>query len=346
MPLRASRRAAFAATLLIAAGLTTSSVAVAAPVVRKANPGSLGSVLQSAKGGDVIVLAPGSYSSIRLSNRTFDGRLVIDAGAATIQGMYVNKVEGLEIRGGEFHVPPPAMKASTGKLIYGAALRLDNVKNIVLTGLKVVGPGGPPDATDGAFGEGDGVKMYMGADVHVTASRFAGLKNGIALGRIDGFEVVRNVFAGLRSDGVNMGEVRNGLIQSNECRGTRIRNNEHPDCIQLYSRPTSPPTADIVIRNNRAEGPTQGIFLGNHSRDGVDDGGFDRILIEDNDLNVAFPNAIALTDGRASVVRNNKVQTFPGAQYPAVINIRGDVARCGNTVAGHGGRSKQVDPKC
>jgi hypothetical protein len=346
MSLRASRLAAFVATLSMASGLTSSSAAVAAPVVRAANPESLKSVLLLAKGGDTIVLGPGNYSSISIANRTFDGRLVIDAKAATIEGMYVNQVEGLEIRGGDFRLPPPVVKASTGNLNYGAALRLDNVKNVRLTELTVTGPGGPPDVADAPFGEGDGVKLFIGADVHITASRFSGLKNGLALGRVDGFEITRNVFSGLRSDGISLGEGHNGLVQGNECRGTRIRDKEHPDCIQLFSRPTSPPTADIVIRGNRAEGATQGIFLGNHTRDGVSDGGFDRILIEDNDLNVAFPNAIALIDGRASVVRNNRIQTFPGAQYPAVINIHGDIARCGNAVAAHRGRSREIDHKC
>jgi hypothetical protein len=166
------------------------------------------------------------------------------------------------------------------------------------------------------------------------------------MSRVEKFRLLQNTFARMRSDGVSMGEVRDGLIEGNECRDTRIRDLEHPDCIQLWSRPRSPPTADIVIRNNRAEGATQGVFLGNHTRDGVNDGGFDRILIEGNELNVGFPNAIALVDGRASIVRNNKIRTFPGAQYQANINLRGDIVRCGNTVASSERKPGNVDKKC
>ena len=239
------------------------------------------------------------------------------------------------------------MKPSTGNLVYGAAIRMDGVTNVRLVGLKLVGPGAPPGVTDGPFGEGNGVHVNGSTNVEITKSHFHGLKNGIAMGRTDGFKITDNVFTGMRSDGASLGEVRNGLIQGNECSGTRIRSTEHPDCIQLWSRPTSAPTADVVIRGNRAEGPTQGVFLGNHTRDGVNDGGFDRITIEDNDLNVGFPNAIALTDGRASIIRNNRIRTFPGAQYPANINIRGDVQRCGNEIAGRDERkSRPVDKKC
>jgi len=348
MPLRASRLAALAATLSMAGAMTTSSVAAAdSPgIVRKAVPATLAAVLQQAKSGDTIVLAPGDYEPVKFSSRSFAKPLVIEAGTATINSMLIAKVEGLEIRGGEYRVPPPNVKPSTGKLVYGAAIRFDNVRNIRLTGLKLVGPGAPPGVTDGPFGEGNGILVNIAGDVEITKSHFTGLKNGIAMGRTDGFKVTDNVFAGMRSDGVSMGEVRNGLIQGNECSATRIRDTEHPDCIQLWSRPTSAPTADVVIRGNRAEGPTQGVFLGNHTRDGVNDGGFDRILIEDNDLNVAFPNAIALTDGRESIVRNNRVRTFPGAQYPARITIRGDVKQCGNEVSASQRAPRQVDKKC
>ena len=86
----------------------------------------------------------------------------------------------------------------------------------------------------------------------------------------------------------------------------------------------------------------------NHTRDGVNDGGFDRILIENNEFNVAFPNGIGLTDGRASIIRNNRVETYPGAQFRAGIAIRGDgdVQRCGNVVKAGAGKPGETDRPC
>ncbi len=313
---------------------------------RVGTPANLNALLRDAKGGEVIVLSSGDYPPIRLLGRTFAKPLVIDASAATLNGVYANRVEGLDIRGGEFHVPPPFLKAGTDRMIYGAALRLDDVKNVRLSDLKIVGPGALPGAPEDAFGEGDGIKIFVGSDVEVTNGRFTGLKNGLALSRIDGFRISGNAFEGMRADGMNISAVRNGVIQHNECRGTRVRDGEHPDCIQVYSRPEAPPTADLVIRNNTAEGPTQGVFLGNHTHNGINDGGFDRILIEDNDLYVGFANAIAVMDGRNSIVRNNRIRTFPGAPYQARITLRGDVIQCGNIVASAGNKTAKVDQKC
>ena len=47
----------------------------------------------------------------------------------------------------------------------------------------------------------------------------------------------------------------------------------------------------------------------------------DRILIEDNDIEVGFPNAIGLNGSRDSIIRNNRVRTTAGAKYQARITV-------------------------
>jgi len=150
----------------------------------------------------------------------------------------------------------------------------------------------------------------------------------------------------MRADGMDIALSREGVIEGNHCWGTVIRTDEHPDCIQMWSRPNAAPTSDMLIRKNRAEGDTQGISLFNHVRNGVDDGGFDRIVIEDNDVQVSASQAIAIYDGRASIVRNNHVRTLPRARYRASINLRGEVERCGNTVEGGAGKPGVFDVRC
>jgi len=95
--------------------------------------------------------------------------------------------------------------------------------------------------------------------------------------------------------------------------------------------------ADIVIRGNVMEGEMQGIFLGNHVRKGVDDGGFDRITIENNEVTVSFPQGIGLFDARDSVVRNNTVRTIPGSTLPNGKRVRANlrVTGTGNRVCGN-----------
>lgn len=306
-------------------------------------PQTIDAALARARPGDRIVLAPGFYSDLKLGGKTFEPSLEIDASAATIRGVRLNRVTGVKLRGGRFELPPPAIRAKDGKEIHGAAIRLDNAHDIEISDATFVGPGRP--GAD-VFGEGYGVFVRTGSDIEVAKSNFAGFKSGVVFSRVEKFRIEDNSFSSMRSDGVQVAESRDGLIAGNECGSTRIRNVEHPDCIQLWSRPTSPPTADITIRGNKIRGPTQGIGAFNHVRKGVDDGGFDRILIEDNDIEVAYPHGIALFSARDSVVRNNKVRTFDGARWQARITVKGDVAACGNSVAAGAGRKGKKERDC
>jgi hypothetical protein len=125
----------------------------------------------------------------------------------------------------------------------------------------------------------------------------------------------------------------------------RPLNGEHPDCVQLWSRPDAPPTSDIVIRFNRAYGPTQGFSGFNHVRNGVDDGGFDRITIEGNAVDGAFPQAISLMSGRDSAVRNNRVATYPDAPFRASSTpARGRALRQHRRAGA--GKAGVTDPPC
>ncbi len=309
-----------------------------------ADPRTLDQVFARAKGGDTIMLAPGDYASVRLVGRRFAPALTLDASKARFTGLELRGVDGLSIRGGQYLLPAAIKHPRTGQPVFGSAIRMDNVRSIAIDAARFQGPGG--DKADSPFGEGYGVFVLRGADVIIEAGAFSGFKTGVVLSRIEGFRLARNRFALMRSDGIQVAESRKGLIEGNTCGETRIRDQEHPDCIQLWSRPTSPPTADVVIRGNRANGKMQGIFMGNHIRNGVDDGGFDRILIENNELTVGFPHGIALGSSRDSTVRNNKVETLAGARWRASINIGSDVRRCGNTVAAAAGRPAVVDKPC
>jgi hypothetical protein len=311
-----------------------------------ASPATLQAAVARAKGGDTIVLAPGDYRGVRLAGHVFQPNLVIDARAASFHGLELRSIEGLTLRGGVYRLPPSTVHPRDGRTVFGQALRMDSVKGVEVVDAEVAGPG-TLDA-DGPFGEGYGVFVARSAGVSVLRSRFKGFKSGVVLNRVDDFKLVSNQFRAMRSDGIQVGEGHRGLIEDNDCADTRIRDVEHPDCIQLWSRPTSPATADIVIRRNRAVGTMQGAFLGNHVRDGVDDGGFDRILIEDNVFEVGYPNGISITNGRNSIVRNNKVTTLAGAKWRASINVRGvgESKVCGNSVKAAAGKPGIRDNPC
>jgi hypothetical protein len=333
-------------TLSAFVALAVTLAAPASAATLNADPRTFDQVFAKARSGDILVLAPGDYAPARIAGRRFAPALTLDAGKARITGLELRNVEGLVIRGGEFRTRAPTKHPRTGVDVFGSALRMDDVRDISVLQARIQGPGGDRDGTP--FGDGYGVLVLGAAKITVDDGVFSGFKSGVVLARVEGFHLARNRFTHMRSDGIQVAESRRGLIEGNTCGETRIRDQEHPDCIQLWSRPTSPPTADVVIRGNRAQGKMQGIGLFNHVRNGVDDGGFDRITIEDNVLTVSYPHAVALTAGRDSIVRNNKVATLADARWRASINIVGGerVSRCGNVVAAGAGRPGVTDPRC
>lgn len=312
-----------------------------------ATPSTLAAKLKAARPGDTIKLTPGEYANFVIDDRRYSPNLTIDAGDARITAARISRSEGVTIRGGAFQLGPPRVNPKNGKDAFGAAIRMTDVSDMKIVGARFIGPAAVQGPQRREFGEGYGLRVVRGNKVEVADSQFEGLKTGVAMTQIDGFRLSGNVFSAMRMDGLVVSRSRNGVIEKNECRATRVRENEHPDCIQMWSRPTEPPVSDVIIRLNRIEGATQGIGLHNSVRDGVDDGGFDRITIENNVIRVSRANAISLKNARNSAVRNNQVSTYPGAQFRASIRASGpSVTQCGNTVEAGAGKSGMKDKAC
>jgi hypothetical protein len=344
MTWRLSTARGIGAVLAIAASLPTGACGAAPGPV---TPGNVGQAIGSAHDGDVLVLGPGTYTGINLRDRHFAKPLVIDARAATITGVRLRNTVGVTIRGGTFHLPPEAAARDAEKRGDGGrAISIEGSKRIKVENATFLGPGAASADPNGAWGQGTAIKVMDSSDIEIRDNRLQGFRRGVSFAKSQDFVVAGNTFQWMRSDGINVALSRKGLVEDNHCSNTRVRDAEHPDCVQLWSRPEAPPTADIVIRGNHAEGPTQGIGAFNAVRKGIDDGGFDRITIENNVIDVSRPNGITLNDARSSVVRNNRVTTSAGAKWQAKIRLDGDIVRCGNTVAGWGGKPAENDRAC
>ncbi len=167
------------------------------------------------------------------------------------------------------------------------------------------------------------------ADAHVSHY----MRTGLIFDRITGGRISHNSFSDMGSDGMDVALSRRIMIDGNSCSSFFPLPGAHPDCIQSWSRPSDAPTADLTIVHNTMDGSMQGISLFNHVRDGVDDGGFDRIIIAHNNVRVAYPNGIAAYDCRECIIRDNAVDTVPGSGYKTSIRVfRGAVTMCSNTV--------------
>lgn len=224
---------------------------------------------------------------------------------------------------------PVIVEAKAARL---TAVGLRNVSNLTWRG--------------GVFNGGDVERSGLGMEnsdhivVDGTAmSHFT--RNGIGMGRSSDIRVVGNTFSNMGSDGIDVAMSRRVVVDGNSCLDFLPTVKAHPDCVQLWSRPSDPPVADVTITNTTAIGEMQGITMFNHVRPDkegkqVDDGGFDRITVTDNKLRIGQYHAITMQDCRNCVARNNVIETLPDRKNPrarAWLKFnRSTVAACGNKV--------------
>lgn len=194
-------------------------------------------------------------------------------------------------------------------------------------------------------GNNYGLSLTDCTNVRVFECPIVGFARGIVASRVKDFDFSANRFAGMKIDGINLAQCWGGNVGDNDFTEPDT-GDAHPDAIQLWSRPTmrladgrtvpAPPTSDIVIARNRVKGMlTQGITAFNHIRNGVDDGGFDRITIVANKIEVGMPQGLALYNARASAVLHNDIRTLDGSRYKASMNLFNcpDLIHRGNIVA-------------
>lgn len=258
-----------------------------------ATPADLPSVLARARGGDTVTLAPGTYPTVMLARRDFSAPLTIDARGASVAGLNVDGVKGLVWRGGNLKAPVP----------------------------------------EGIAAKGYAVLIVRSTDITLRGARITAAKRGIVVGESRNVLLSGNRITGVTVDGVNVGAGNSFItIDGNFCE-TFSTGKAHPDCYQGWSR-LGRPTSDIVVTNNIARGMAQGIYFGNvPNRPSGGDPGFDRVRIENNFVEILWPNGIVATDCRDCTIRDNIVSSLPGARFRAkVLAVRGSGIACGNTV--------------
>jgi len=332
--------AARLALALLGLGL---NACVARATTLPATEATLTAVLAGAHPGDRIQLQ-GAFGPRQINGPR---GVTFDAHAATVSGWEVADARDVGFEGGVWRASRPNGTA------YGDALHLEGGANLSFSGMNFVGPGESRPGQTAAMPDGHGLKILNATGVTVASSNFSGFKGGLVLGAVDGYAVRDNVFSQMRAAGIQAGETRHGLVERNLIYGIRIVTDEHPDGIQFWSRPTNPPSSDITVRGNTVVGASQGVAFMNHVRPDpatgrpTDDGGFDRITIDGNDVWVSYPGGIVASDVRGLVLTHNRVRTAAGAAYRASIQVDGSTVvakRAGNTVAAGAGKPADDDP--
>jgi hypothetical protein len=298
---------------------------------------SIAVLLASAKPGDTVVLPAGDYGPETIQNLSFSPPVTLDARALKSTNITFQDITGLHVQGGAW---ANAIGDTWAGHTWAIAVTCERCHDVTFDGATVIGP--PPDAPGRDFA-GYGISFLDSDHVQVTNSKFTGFRMGLGFTKTSDFVATGDDFGFMTSDGIDVAQGWRGRIEDNVFHDTHIIAKEHPDGIQIWSRLDAPPTSDIVIRHNKVSGGGQGISGFNEP------GGYDRILIEENEVDVSYPNGISLVGARDSVVRNNHVSTMKGAANRASFRIQpddGGTKHCGNVAEPGGGNGGWSDGAC
>jgi hypothetical protein len=287
----------------------------------RAAPNTFKGVLAGAKAGDTVVLARGSYGDVMLPARDHAKPVSIDARAAVVRSLTIRGTAGWRWTGGTVDSPP--LQPPHGAHTVWRNVMIDSAHRIELAGVTLTGG-----------------------------------HTGVLVTRGSSDIVLRdNIATGLQSDGFNIATATRVSLLGNTCRDFRpippvydgarmVKDGTHPDCIMLWSETGRPPTSDITIIGNRAEGAMQGIAHFWHPRLGRDK--VYRVTARDNIVEVSYFHGIMLENTPGSDIRNNVVRTIKGATAAGRPSLRvkawlrsdKEARRCGNTVDG------VAEPRC
>lgn len=295
------------------------------------------SAIASAKSGDVIKLASGTYSDIGLLDVKFSGGVTITSAnkdvPAELTGLRLNKVEGLTFTN-------LVMTDKTPSTLYD--FRVSNSKDITFDNVLIQGSDGNGPYTSAPF-------MIRGSsDITVSNSEVRHARYGISMLDNDGVTLTNNKFHDLRTDGIRGGGNSNVLIEGNNFTNFHPEENDHPDAIQFWTTGTTKSAENITIRGNtvvRGDGDAiQGIFMGSEVKlpyknvviDGntVIGGMYNGILVGMAQGLTVTNNMVVGATGQTSWIRVNNADVVSGNTSQSFILDGVDVAAPkGNTLA-------------
>jgi hypothetical protein len=312
-------------SVAIANGLRPlSSTTASGTTVTVSTASQLLTAARAARAGDTILLAPGNFGDVSLSNIRPTGTITIksadpnnDAVFRTLSMFRSNNVifEDIDIS------RPLAPGASQNSF----AVNVGSANNITFIGIDVSGSLNN-DARD------DGLGMSLsGRRISVLDSTFTQLRTAVATTGSD-FLFAGNTVTQVR-EGVSIRSMTRAVFDSNYSADWQAdyAKKEHPDMYQVHSGGGANASSDLIFRNNvmlpGANGPVGGIFIRSEAFGaGRLDQRHQNILIENNYYEGDYRQAMSVGNANDVVIRNNSVRTgVNGGLVPAIdlTDVRG-----------------------
>jgi Ca2+-binding RTX toxin-like protein len=291
----------------------------------------LTSALKAAHGGDVIKLAPGTYSDFSIGNLKFGTGVTVTSldptNPAKITDFLVSGVQGLKFQNLEMVALDHADYIAKGISFY--AFKVAKSSDVTFDKINFHG------SLDGnAQNDVLGLQIRDSSNVAVTNSEFQQFNRALAVGNTKGVVVTGNDVHDLRSDGFNFAQVNNVKISANTFHDFDPVKGDHPDAIQFWTNSTTTASTDIVISGNvimRGEGEyTQGIFI----RDEVGTLPYERLTITDNLIVGTGWSGLRVQGAKDLTVTNNELVSLKGDYVTwMLIQNATNVVATGNSAA-------------
>lgn len=290
------------------------------------NATELAAALAKAQGGDRIILAPGHYGDLKLSKRVFSSPVEIvsldAAQPADFRSVTLSSVTNLSFKSVEIGYALTAGESTSAKMVTISSSSFISFDSVHFRG----------SLDNNPWNDGHGLSVLNSKNLRVVNSEFQQLNRAALFGSSSNIEVSNNKFHDLRSDGVDFADAQNVRITGNHFTDFYPVAGDHPDAIQFWTRGTTKPSTDILIRDNviiQGKGAgIQGIFLSDNA--GLP---FERVSITNNLVYVQDGhNGIAIFNGRDIAVEGNTVLSPNNDKYKLYIRLEGVT---GGSVAGN-----------
>jgi Ca2+-binding RTX toxin-like protein len=270
------------------------------PDIQVATTAALMRALASAKSGDQILLASGTYAGIDIRNLHVAGNVTIKsadpAHRAVISDISFRDSSGITVSNVEM-----ATSVANSKVVYAVYGSTD----IHFDRVEVHGPAGLGSLTT--------VAPFVIRDsnnVTVTNSEFHDLQFGIGLRDTTDVKISGTYFHDMRTDGIRGGGNSDLSISGNFFTDFTPAEGDHADAIQLWTTGIDTVARNISITDNlvvRGSGaPIQGIFI----RDTADNLPFENVTITGNLVAGGNYNAISVDGVNGATIADNTVAGF------------------------------------
>jgi Ca2+-binding RTX toxin-like protein len=271
------------------------------------NASGLANALANAQGGDTILLAPGGYGKVTITNLNFASNVTIASASGTnwasLKGLHLHGCSGLTFSHLTFSTIGTVNPSST---VFAKPFSIVGSQNIQLANLNVHGTSLIAPAS-----QPDGLLVSGCSNVSVTGSKFQYTHVGLADIGNNNITISQNSFSQIGNDGIDNGGssyvkiTRNTFADFNHANST-----QHADAIQFWTSNTTTSAHDIIVSNNMINlaGGTlaQGIFI----TDAVGNLPYQNLTVSNNTVIDALGNGIELENVANGVVTGNDVLTL------------------------------------